>query len=44
MDNTTIEQAAEMTAENLKNLLLHLISEIRRLESENEQLRQQLGK
>lgn len=42
MDNT-IEKAAESTAENLKNLLLHLISEIRRLELENAQLKQQLG-
>ena len=44
METTSIEQAAEMTAENLKNLLLHLISEIRRLETENAELRQQVGK
>lgn len=40
----SVEQAAEITAENLKNLLLHLINEIKRLESENAELRQQLGK
>lgn len=40
MDNiTSIEQAAEVTAENLKNLLLHLISEIKRLELENAELK-----
>jgi len=44
MDNLTIEEAAELTATNLKNLLIHLISEIKRLESENAELKQQLGK
>lgn len=45
MDNiTSVEQAAEVTAENLKNLLLHFISEIKRLEAENAELKQQLGK
>jgi hypothetical protein len=44
MDNLTIEEAAELTANNLKNLLIHLISEIKRLESENAELKQQLGK
>ena len=42
-DINTVEKAAEVTAENLKNLLLHLISEIRKLEKENAELRQQLG-
>lgn len=42
-DIITVEKAAEVTAENLKNLLLHLINEIKRLESENAELRQQLG-
>ncbi len=45
MENmASIEQAIEVTAENLKTLLLHLINEIKRLESENAELRQQLGK
>jgi|LauGreDrversion4_2_1035121.scaffolds.fasta_scaffold197418_4 hypothetical protein len=44
METTSIEQAAEITAENLKKLLLDLISEIRRLETENAELRQQVGK
>lgn len=44
MENiSTIEDAAIVTAENLKNLLLSLIDEIRRLEKENADLRQQLG-
>lgn len=42
--STDVEQAAILTAENLKNLLLHFISEIKRLETENADLRQQLGK
>ena len=33
----------ETTAENLKNLLTFLITEIQRLEKENAELRQQLG-
>jgi regulator of replication initiation timing len=45
MDNvTSIEEAVNITADNLKNLLLHLVNEIKRLESENAELRQQLGK
>lgn len=44
MENiTSIEQAVEVTADNLKNLLLHLVNEIKRLETENEELRQRLG-
>lgn len=43
MENmTSIEQAVEITAENLKNLLLHLVGEINRLEKENAELKQQL--
>lgn len=45
MDNvTSIEEAVDITADNLKNLLLHLVNEIKRLESENAELRQQLEK
>ena len=33
----------ETTADNLKNLLMHLITEIQRLEKENAELRQRLG-
>ena len=44
MENiTSIEQAVEITADNLKNLLLHLVNEIKRLEQENEELKQRLG-
>jgi hypothetical protein len=40
MENvTSLEQAVDITAENLKTLLLHLISEIKRLEAENAELR-----
>jgi hypothetical protein len=40
MENiTSIEQAVDITAENLKNLLLHLVNEIKRLEAENAELR-----
>lgn len=43
MDNvTSIEEAVEITASNLRNLLLHLVNEIKRLESENAELRQRL--
>lgn len=43
MDNvTSIEEAVEITADNLKKLLMHLVNEIKRLESENAELRQQL--
>lgn len=43
MENViSVEQAVEVTAENLKNLLLHLVNEIKRLESENAELRQRL--
>lgn len=44
MENiTSVEQAVEVTAENLKTLLLHLVTEIKRLEEENAELRRQLG-
>ena len=44
MENiTSIEQAVEVTAENLKNLLLNLVNEIKRLENENAELKRQLG-
>lgn len=43
MENLSIEEAAELTANNLKNLLIHLINEIKRLETENAELRQRLG-
>ena len=44
MDNiTSVEQAVEVTAENLKNLLMHLVNEIKRLEAENAELRQRIG-
>lgn len=44
MDNVkSIEEAVDITATNLKNLLLNLVNEIKRLESENAELRQQLG-
>ena len=36
-------QYVDSTADNLKNLLKHLISEIVRLEKENEELKQRLG-
>jgi hypothetical protein len=40
MENiTSIEQVVDITAENLKNLLLHLVNEIKRLEAENAELR-----
>jgi len=40
MENiTSVEQAVEVTAANLKNLLLHLVTEIKRLEEENAELR-----
>ncbi len=40
MENvTSLEQAVDVTADNLKNLLLHLINEIKRLELENAELR-----
>ncbi len=40
MENvTSLEQAVNITADNLKNLLLHLINEIKRLEEENAELR-----
>ena len=43
MENiTSIEDAAIVTAENLKNLLLSLIDQIRKLEQENAELRKQL--
>ena len=39
----SLEEVAILTAGNLKNLLLSFIDEIRRLEKENADLRQQLG-
>ena len=43
MENvTSIEEAVDITATNLKNLLLHLVSEIKRLEIENAELKRQL--
>lgn len=38
-----IEDVVEITAQNLKNLLLQLVNEIKRLEAENAELRQQLA-
>ena len=35
----TIEEAVNITADNLKNLLLHLVNEIKRLEEENAKLK-----
>lgn len=44
MENTTsIEEAVDITANNLKNLLLHLVNEIKRLEIENAELKQKIS-
>lgn len=44
MENQSpIEDVVEITAQNLKNLLLQLVNEIKRLEAENAELRQQLA-
>ncbi len=44
MENiTSVEEAVNITAENLKNLLLHLVNEIKRLEAENAELRRAAG-
>lgn len=43
MENLSVEDYAEQTANNLKNLLIHLIKEIRKLEKENAELKQRLG-
>jgi hypothetical protein len=39
----SLEQAVDITAENLKNLLLSLVDEIKRLEAENAELRRAAG-
>jgi len=39
----SLEEAVDITAENLKNLLLSLVDEIKRLEAENAELRRAAG-
>jgi regulator of replication initiation timing len=43
MENQDLLSVVDTTAENLKNLLTFLITEIKRLEQENAELRQRLG-